>query len=375
MKKVFFIMSLVALATACTNDEEAPVTLQKSKYITYETSVGTRAEMTTINNLDAFSVTAYLAQNDDVMRYINEMEVKKVEGIWTPGKTDVWPHSGTMRFYSCAPQSDRLQCVYPVPEGSEIPVPQFTYDVSSNADQQLDVIYSVTERDCAGIYGTQPENETADVVNINFRHALSQIAIRAQNVNPDWKVRISNVTLINVKHQGTYTFPTQSTLPGNEVIGSWQLTENKADYQFTFKEVVLDGAQTVDMATTEKKNTLLLLPQTTAPWDNVNDPKCTQKGAYFLITCNIKQVKDGKDVQLWPSIDKYEYDATRNIAIPATINWAEGKRYTYNIKFGDGAGFFPPGETEGGLPAGEQTLKAIKYDVTVDDFNSQVIQN
>lgn len=377
MKKVLFLSSLFVLATACTNDEVGPASKQKSKYISYETSVRTRSETMTINNLNAFSVTAYHAQNGNVMRYIHGMEVKKNNlNIWTPEKKDVWPQSGTMRFYSYAPNSELVKCDYPQPEDSEIPVPYLEYTVPSNSVEQLDVIYSVTERDCADIYSAQPGNENSDVVNINFRHALSQVAICAQNTNPDWKIRISNVQLYNIKHKGIYTFPTQSTLSDKpEVTGTWQLSDEIADFSFIFKEVLLDGetTQPVDLATS--KNSLMLMPQVTATWDHVNDKKCTQKGAYFLVTCNIKYVKDGKEIQLWPSIkdDETLLDASDVIAIPAKIEWVEGKRYVYILKFGEGAGFYPPGHTEGGLPiSGEPTLKGIKYDVTVEDSFSNI---
>lgn len=369
MKKVLFVFTAAAMLSACSSDETfelAKAQNPKSKMITYETSVTTRTPVTTINTLESFYVTAYLRQNDVISRYISDTKVQYTNGLWMPSQENAWPHSGKMTFFTCSPQSNKITYNFPSVADNKPAKPTFTYSVPSSEDEQLDVLYAVTEKDCADAYNASPE--TDGTVRINFRHALSQVRLSAKNTNPDWRVRITKVTLHNIKYQGTYTYPNQTTLVGNTVRGSWAVEDSKADYEFTFSDVTIDGEGTAELATTSttKNNALLLMPQESAAWDVENDKSNIQSGAYFTITCNIVQVKEGVEVQLWPRIDKYEFGATKNVAIPASVKWEEGKCYTYNLKFGEGAGFIPPGETDGGtLIDGSSTLKSIIYDVTV----------
>lgn len=63
-----------------------------------------------------------------------------------------------------------------------------------------------------------------------------------------------------------------------------------------------------------------------------------------------------------------------NVAIPASFDWKEGKKYTYTLVFGDGTGYIPPTDTDGGDEVkihGEPTLKAISYSVTVEDIKDE----
>ena len=69
-----------------------------------------------------------------------------------------------------------------------------------------------------------------------------------------------------------------------------------------------------------------------------------------------------KETLIWGTDNGDGTYSTRWLAIPASFNWEQGKKYTYTIVFGkDGGGFIPGGDPD-------PVFVPVTFDVTVDDF-------
>lgn len=357
-------LSLLAIAAAvlssCTAEEEFNSATTPDKNIGFNTSVQASRAVTTINNLTDFSIDAFLTQDGKTVKYISGETATKKDGVWGTTTEYIWPHSGNMQFFAANPTS--LKINYPADFTQT--APNFTYSANSNAEQEQDVIYAVTNKTCESAYG---KSSNASIVDINFRHALAQVIFKAKNTNPKWELDIENVKIQNIYSTGTYSLPLATTAANADVRGSWAIERANHNYVTHFNPVLNIGAEPV-VLTSADNGAFLLLPQKHTAWDRDHDRTCEDRGSYFLISCKIRQVlDDGTKVLLWPSSEK---DAYAEVAIPVEINWEEGKQYIYTFVFGNSAGFLPPGQTGGGdeVVPGDPTLSKIGFNVTVSDF-------
>lgn len=281
------------------------------------------------------------------------------------------------------------------------------YIIESTVANQKDLLYAVVA-DAKRPTGTEGK------ININFRHALSQIEFMAKNENPNIYVEISQVKVCQVNSKGDFTFPKSTSDkigehnengaypdPATDKVGTWANWSTLANYETTeFNPVVglseralkADGtfepevnsegietapskpaaasSLTVDDPTSPAQeynsNTMYLLPQEPSVWNpTTNNTPGAGKGAYFLVKTKIWNVAagDGKraessEIVLWGDTNG------KDIAVPfpASTKWEPGKRYVYTFKFTTtGNGGYNPSD-------GEPVLIPIKLEVTVDDF-------
>ncbi len=369
MKKSFLPLLFSAVIVSCSNDNaEIPARQDSPKAITFSTNVSklsTRSVMT-VNTLSEFALNTYLVQDGVAYKYMDAETVTKNEGVWSTSTSYLWPRSGSMTFYSVSPRT--LKTSMPA-SGDFLTAPAtFTYTSSSNPQKQEDVLYAVNVMDCASAY-TGAAN--AGTVDVNFRHALSQIVFRAQNLNPNWIVDVADVKIVNVVSSGTYELPRATTAspaaPGEVVTGKWNLDANLFTYTTQFPEVKSVGDTPTNLTTSEN-GSLMVLPQKLSAWDPETDPYCSKKTAYFLVRCKIQAIVDGSNsVLLWPSAST---DTYADVAIPFSADWSEGKKYVYTFIFNESAGFIPPTDTDAGesVVPGSASLNKINYSVTVDEF-------
>lgn len=253
------------------------------------------------------------------------------------------------------------------------------FTVASAVGSQVDLLYAVKK---AETKGTTP-------VELNFRHALSQIVFKARNESENIFVQIKGVKVMNVKNSGTYTFPTTTdpNLPtsgtaDSENRGSWALADTKAEYNVTFDLTNVKGNKTnptVVNLTDAKGTALMLMPQTTNAWNPETnpDPDVSTAGSeattytYLLVDCVIYNVSGegsdlpGDNVCLWGDGSNGSY-TTKELAIPVKFDWKEGHKYTYTLVFGNGNGGYDPDPEDPDKP--EPVLVPISFEVTVDEF-------
>ena len=170
------------------------------------------------------------------------------------------------------------------------------FTVQSNVEKQVDLLYAVAK-------GLSKKDVT---VELNFRHALSQVCFRALNNSTNLRVQIKGISVGHLTNGGTFTFPTTDTNEnythpnhGDEEDpdapslngGTWALN---ATYETQY-DVTLDAAVTLDpnSALTNLtcpgddhangfKKVLTLMPQEVAAWDPTKTG-ADYNGAYFLV--------------------------------------------------------------------------------------------
>ena len=362
MKKLFIgAVAMLALAS-CSSENTLEVNNGNEIAFTVATNNTSRAaDVYCNNNLPGeFNVWA----SHDSKQYIAGDLIKFEASKWVNKSGNrYWPSTGDVTFVAYENENGTFAFN---PTGAST-LTGFT--VSTNVANQLDFIYA--RKTQAKSAGTQ--------VNLNFRHALSQIVYKAKNTNKNLFVEIGAVSIVNVNSKADFAFPTADTTTpyvdhgstGDATIdnqGAWDNLSTLATFPVSFANKEVAGNSTaVDLTAANDPSkefsslALLLLPQTTTAWDPSTKHKPTNETAntYFVLSCKIRNVRgaavDDEDVYLYGSASDYAL-----IYIPVAVNWAQGKKYVYTFTFGDG--------TAGYDPEGEHVLVPITFDVTVDDF-------
>ena len=304
--------------------------------------------------------------------YISDDKIEKQGSSWvnTTG-TRYWPEDA-VDFYAHV----NAGTTFALNSGA----PKFNnFTVESAVGSQVDLLYAVKKG----------ETKETTPVQLNFRHALSQIVFKARNESENIFVQIKGVKVMNVTGSGTYTFPTADTddnLPETDspdqpatTRGSWDLTDTKAGYEVDFSLVDVKGSKTnpttVNLSDAEG-TALMLMPQTTTAWDPETAPKPSvgNTNSYLLVDCVIYNVADGSattlpgdNVCLWGKEENGSY-TTKELAIPVKFAWEEGKKYTYTLVFGNGNGGYNPDPEDPDPEDPEPVLVPISFEVTVDEF-------
>lgn len=378
MKAKFLVAALSAIAlTACNNDEVLEVNRGRGISFQVATESPARATATTSNTISEFMVWGFT----DGKTLMNGIKVTKTEeDTWEYTNTVFWPETD-VNFYSVSP-TENIGGTVSI-SNNEQKITSFT--VNTEQSKQVDLLYAVNTNE-------KKANHETSAVDINFRHALSQIVFRAKNTNAHLKVVINGVKVANIIKGGDFTYPSQATtdqntdvngtiVPGTQ--GTWKLlsgTENIETYTAGTKtNVILDGASSdaVDLTTTDAENSsvytgaLFLMPQELTPWNVKDDKSNDANGSYFLVNCKIYNKADNSndEVQLWPkTAGEFDY-----VAIPTSdIEWEQGKKYVYTFIFGEGGGYVPPTDPDPDEPGepepGDPVLVPIDFEVTVDVF-------
>lgn len=352
MKKKVLFAALSALAlTACVDDETIEMNPGNALVFRASTENSTRSTIATSNSLNGFNVWAYHQNGADpnvTTEYMVEQEVTKNDnGQWTYNPTRFWPESGTIDFYSVSPTDVTTSITEDAQKIED-------YTVNADISQQADLLYAVNK-------GCSKETNGETGVQLNFRHALSQIVFKAKNTNTALEVDIQSVKVTNVISKGTFTYPTLTTTPqltGTDndtetdgTWGKWTLGSDLTTYTAGVTEKTSITSTAVDL-TTAGSGELLLLPQTLTAWNPSKG--AAGSGSRFLISCKVWNVSGDDKILLWPNTDTYS-----EVAVPISATWKQGKKYTYTFVFGDGIGYTPEGEVIS-IP--------INFDVTVDNF-------
>ncbi len=385
MKCKMFLLALsaMALATGCSNDETTE--LNKGNAIEFSVTAGklTRSQyrLVTTSNISQFAVSAVTdntlfmdqtpLQKDDDDKWIYKEIGGKVLG------TKYWPETH-VDFYAYSPINLNTSSIdYKVtltPEKQEL-----EYTVNGGEE---DLLYATNK-------GEEKENHKTTPVEINFRHAMSQILFKAKlTANSSIDVEIEQITVKGVTSKGTLRWPVETTKPnlvtkGNDTEdentwGTWKLDNSvMIDY-----DVLSYGSENIklDESNTEAGpigHPLFLLPQKLNPWLTVDGENVKATGtARLLVNCKITDRKSG--LQLWPkekgkynyvaiSLDNPKNDPCRDNTKaddPKHDKWMQGKKYIYTLIFGEGGGY----TTDPDNP--KPVLVPITFDVTVDEFQN-----
>lgn len=362
MKTKYLFGAMAALMmTACSQDEV--VSIQQDG-IAYSVSAGmqTRAADSYCNNILPGYFKVWAKSSDGL--YINGDKIVNNGGVWTDEDgTRYWPDGKPLDFYAEVNGDKEFSFNDGAPSFND-------FTVEDDVTKQCDLMYSVRKA----------QTKSVDKVQLNFRHALSQVCFKAKNNTKNMSVVIKGVSVGYLTNKGTFTFPTtdtdynyvhhndnanDQTLNG----GTWTIPTD-AQYDKQYDVTPLNGDVTLapgiasnltcpeDQHVNGFSQVLTLLPQTVGAWN----PKNTEKkydGAYFLLDLVLSNIVKG-DTDADVSTTIYEGKA----AVPVSVAWKQGYRYIYTFVFDEGGngGWTPYPDDP------KPVLTTIKYDVTVDDF-------
>ena len=340
----------------------------------------------------------YVSAISDGKTYIDKDYVTGKNGNWTnTSGTRYWPET-PVDFY--AHVNGEAWYKWSVDGAGKATAKFENFTVNNTVGSQVDLLYAVKTN----------QSKADGKVNLNFRHALSQIVFQAKNTNANLYVEIAGVSVANVGGTNTFTFPSESTETniahnnydkdgdgvyedgefGSDISygtnwGTWAaLTQGTAKYDVDFEKTPVPGTNTLVALTTANKtgeeynsNAMLLLPQKTAAWDPEANPLPGAEkntGSYLLVDCAIFNVAgtdyaEGDDVCLWGKPQGSGW-TTKELAIPVGFDWEQGKKYVYTLVFGEGnGGYNPDPDPEDPDPEDpDPVLVPITFEITVDEF-------
>ena len=395
MKKSYLLGALGLLAMAsCSQDETIGINHDGDE-ITFNvvTNNATRAENVYCNqNLPG---GFYVSAISDGKTYIDKDHVTGSNGNWTnTSGTRYWPET-PVDFY--AHVNGEASYKWSVDGAGKATAKFENFQVSQAVGSQVDLLYAVKTN----------QSKADGKVNLNFRHALSQIVFQAKNTNANLYVEIAGVSVANVGGTNTFTFPSANT--ENNIVdhdenadgvyedgefgsgisydaswGTWAaLTQGTEQYNVDFDKKSVLGNNTLVSLTTANdagkeynSNAMLLLPQKTTAWDPETNPlpgAAGNTGSYLLVDCAIFNVAgtdyaEGDDVCLWGEPQGSGW-TTKELAIPVAFDWEQGKKYVYTLVFGEGnGGYDPDPEPDPDPEDPDPVLVPITFEITVDDF-------
>ena len=372
MKKNLLFAALAAsVMVSCSNDDIVDV--NHGEGIAFRASLDralTRANATNLENLNAFNVTAI----GNGQNYFTNMPVTSEDkGItWKPAHTYYWP-SYDLSFFAYAPQEPG-GTVSIDNNGKKIT----GFSPSQKVSEQKDLVVSYNT-------GNKKNNEEKGVA-MNFKHALSQIEVKAKCSNEKIKIEVRGVKLVNAAATADFTFPNEVTNTNYTLTqDKWSNLQEKDDHS---KAYMITGKDKVELKAVAQSimfgdDNFMLIPQKLTKWDGTE----SKNGAYLSVLCRIYSLDDGNETLLYPRPTENDNKDGKYAfaAVAIDTDWEPGKKYTYTLNFcGDGGGAGEidpnPGPVDPTDPTepeidkkpgtgGEEILgKPIKFTVTVDNW-------
>lgn len=369
MKKNLLFAALAAsVMVSCSNDDIVDV--NHGEGIAFRTSLDralTRANATNLENLNAFNVTAI----GNGQNYFTNMPVTSDDkgSTWKPAHTYYWP-SYDLSFFAYAPQEPGGTVSI---DNSEKKITGFS--PSQKVSEQKDLVVSYNT-------GNKTNNEEKGVA-MNFKHALSQIEVKAKCSNEKIKIEVRGVKMVNAAAKADFTFPQEVT--DSKYSLSQKQWENLQEVNNHSKAYMIKGKQKMDLTNQAQSimfdnGNFMLIPQKLTKWDGTEN----KTGAYLSVLCRIYSLDGNKETLLYPRPTEHD-DKKGKYAFAAVgidIDWKPGMKYTYTLNFcGDGGGAGEidpnPGPVDPTDPeidpnpgtGGEEILgKPIKFTVTVDNW-------
>lgn len=356
---------------ACTNDEVIDVKQTGSIDLRPLIENSTRATATTVANLGSFKV--------DVLKGTETYGAMTVTGSdngtkWTTSPLTYWPSNASQQldFYAYAPTSTEGVTI----NGTDKKITSYTPSTTVADQKDLVIAYNT---------GTKTANE-ASGVPLLFKHALSQIEVKAKCANANMKVEIIGVKVVSVAKDGTFTFPTATTQSGTGhelALGLWNTASSQKTAYMVRNSAPVELTKTAQSLMPSTSGTFMLIPQAITPWNKQNN--ATTAGSYISVLCRISNVSGDNETLIFPTTaGKYGFSAVAIGTTKSDKTWEPGKKYIYTLEFfgtDSGGGRFDPDPTvpDGGggdtdvdttdpKDGGKEILKPITFTVDVEDW-------
>ncbi len=345
MKKFFYLaVAALVVFAGCSKNTLDPQS-QKAREINFNTvaSKATRAPLTGSvysYNCPSFGVFAsyleagktWTANKATATRYMDNVEIEfdDVKDIWAPTSTYYWPLEGSLSFIAYSPY-DAATASFAEATGT-LTLTAFT--VNTTVADQVDLLYSSVNAD-----RTQNESYYLDSanskssqsaegdkgVNIQFKHALSQVIFKAKTADEvyaagmSFKIDTIVVNAASTADNMTVVNPAEADLAAT--ITTWNNPKTNANFVVRTEdfpnETYAAGAANflTDQFSAQIGDALLMIPVTAFA---TTDPTVTIK--YTLYRLSDALAMGSKTVTV--HFDDVDDEIT---------NWQAGKKYTYNL--------------------------------------------
>lgn len=353
MKKSNYTIAMSVVMTAamaaCSSQEELDINNGAGIEFRVAADKGSRAEETTTANLAKFSVTAI---NADGTTYFSDVYSRNDQS-WIPVTQHYWPvDNSVLKFHAYSPEESSLTGTFTI-TNTEQKVTGFKPAEQLKDQQDFIVAYAAGKKSTEGPTGVQ----------LTFKHALSQIEVRAKNAGAVYAYKVAGVRIGSVTSQADYALPAAA---GSN--GSWTLGTEKADYKVEYTSSPITLKAEPQSLMTEESGTAMLIPQQLTAWDNVNDKSNDNKGSFLGVYINIKIIDGENQVQYYPAVAaEGETQAEYGWAcIPVDTKWEPGYKYVYTLDFSNGAGKYPPEDPD--VPGEDVLTDPIRFTVDVEPW-------
>ncbi len=274
------------------------------------------------NNMSKFKITAY----EDGFNYYNGMtdEVSTSDNglSWISDFNRYWPKN--------RPSNWKGLTFYAYAEGLGNNSTSEANQVLGNLDCNYEIPriknFKVNE-DVSGqkclMYAVATENLNKEV-NLNFKNALSKVKFSAVNNDPNISnIEILSIQLGGVHGEGHFQFPDYAALANKSVVfesdrqGKWTFPEGCQAVSYTLKDINLNLGSAGNSNSGTIQGEMYLIPQ---KMEELKD-KASTKGGFIKVTAKI--TSKGSSTP----------NAAKEIILPVSINWQEGKTYNYDINW------------------------------------------
>ncbi len=340
MKTLYVIFASIVgtgMITSC-SDNEPVVERDTGNAISFGALVPntTRSAATTTSTINSFQVYAFTAGKP----YMENVTVNRDGATWSYSPIMYWPET-PVNFYAYSPD---------ISNSPDVESSGLNSIVNYNNQGSTDFLYAVTVGQVA----------KSTPVMMNFRHAMSKVNVRLSSSNSAIRVSVNHISLLNVNHKGSFTFPSVSTAAGSQQgVGSWSNLNSPLDILIFYAlspEDALTLTSTPADVTENNLNIDYMLPQ---PLTTVDFNGSEFTGNAIQVDCEIFDAASG--AKIWPRQDTPDYllvpqSSCGRLIYPLTTatltEWKTGCSYIYNIKIDN-----------------PNVLKPIDFNVTVDEFN------
>ena len=340
MKKNYWILAAAAVAlAACSNDDTIAVNqgIEEANTINFSTIVEgqTRAAGITSSNLLSFYVTAN--RGEDI--YFGEAPVQfrrdnSTDPVSYRSETKYyWPSEGKLDFYAFAPATGTTI--------TRTDSTEFSVTPAAAPASQEDFVYGVVRQ--------QDKTSGGNGVQLNFRHAMSDVIIQLKNTASDLDVTVGNVSIGFILPTGAFA-PVFKTAAGSEVgfctngidisnvtaasetgyyiaPGAWTASGDRTSYT----QAATTTSYTSNTAVTPLPADMILVPQTLV---NPGAYSAATAGSGYNGACITVQVKiqDKQGHYLAGTASNF---VTAMWPLAAT-QWLPGHKYTYTLNLAGG---------------------------------------
>jgi hypothetical protein len=379
MKNKLFLAVLASLSlAACSNDDVVSTQTSDNDVLRFRTAVtNSRGSVTDITAIEKTGFWVKAIQTGTINKQwapANGMYKfdKQTDGsyqVTDPNDDEEfdlrWPVDQSLDFYATNINPDNNTLVGPTVGVN----PKYNaFKPAEKIADQIDFVYASNQGNRIYFPNTVP---------LKFKHALSQIEIKAKCGSTKYTVKVKGYRIGYVSESGTFTYgdvktinsPTVPTSQNEEPnAGSWSdLSANHVNYSSEFwggdgyKTGVYNGyfdnnennyylldSDPVTIVGDGNEGFVMAVPQ----YGDAYVPSA--KGAFLalLVQIDYKPDADGNVKALYPAPNRN--DETKRIAYaglpkcygyvatPVIYNWEAGKKYTYILDLTDAAGYVDP---------------------------------